>query len=74
MSDSILLKGKHNGSTYQHVLDNDLPYCEYLLTLKFVTKEFKPFIEWLNDNIQKALNAKRDIEIERLNKLLTKPN
>ena len=43
--------GKYSGQQFEDILERDLPYCEFMLSLKFVKKENKDLVEWLKINV-----------------------
>jgi Trm5-related predicted tRNA methylase len=53
-STTVLLKGKYIGLTYKEILDKDINYCLFILSLRFVSNELKEFKEWLSLNIEEA--------------------
>lgn len=59
----IQLVGKYQGIPFEDILKKDLPYCEFMLNLKFVKKENQPLVDWLKEHI----DARR--EIDRLEKI-----
>lgn len=46
-----LIKGKYINENFEDVLQKDLPYCEYILSMKYVSKEFAEFKDWLQHHI-----------------------
>ena len=45
--------GKYAGHEFEDILQKDLPYCEFMLSLRFVKKENRDFVEWLKLNVQR---------------------
>lgn len=60
------LTGKYTGLEFEDILEKDLPYCEFMLSLHFVKKENEPFIDFLQANIDAARLKKRVAAIARL--------
>lgn len=60
------LTGKYSGLEFEDILEKDLPYCEFMLSLKFVKAENEAFIEFLQANIDSARLKKRVAAIARL--------
>lgn len=58
--------GKYSGYKYEDILQKDLPYCEFMLSLKYVKKENSEFVEWLKLNIQRKRDSVRDQRIAQL--------
>lgn len=60
--------GRYMNHTFVETLDKDLPYCEFILSMKHVSKNFLPFQEWLKTNIQSKRNAEIESKIAKLSK------
>lgn len=71
MSSTILLKGKYSGSSFQDIIDKDLNYCKFIESLKFASKEFKEFQDWLVLALPIAIEKHIAKELERIHKQLT---
>ena len=48
---TVLNHGKYAGFTFEEIIRQDLPYCQFMLTLKFVKPHFKEFIDFLKVNV-----------------------
>lgn len=66
MSD-ILLHGKYSGFTFEEILKKDLPYCNFMKSLKFVKPHFQAFIDFLDINLEKA---NYEVKLEKSRKCL----
>ena len=62
----IQLVGKYQGVPFEDILKKDLPYCEFMLSLKFVKKENQPLVDWLKVNIDAQ---REDVRLEKISKL-----
>lgn len=66
--DTVMLRGKYLGFTFEEVMERDLPYCEFIYSLKFVKEDFKDFQNWLKIHIKDARKKKLDGTMERIQK------
>ena len=58
--------GKYSGLQFEDILQRDLPYCEFMLSLKYVKKENSDFVEWLKLNIQRKRDSVRQERISQI--------
>lgn len=65
---NILLQGKYSGYTFEDVLAKDLPYCNFMKTLKFVKPYYKDFIDFLELNLEKANNEEKLRKVAKIMK------
>lgn len=70
-STTILLKGKYLGSTFQDILEKDLNYCKFIVSLKFPSKDIKEFQDWLKVNIDEAIAKYVEHELAKMAKRLS---
>lgn len=68
MTNTILLHGKHAGHTFTEILAKDLPYCEFMLSLKFVKPHFVDFVEFLKGNVPRAIQEAKLRQVNRIMK------
>jgi len=58
--------GKYAGYEFEDILQMDLPYCEFMLSLKFVKKENQKLIDFLKENIEQRRRQAHDEAVQRL--------
>jgi len=58
-----LTHGKYLNHTFEEVLSKDLPYCQFMASLKFVKPHFKEFVDFLKVNLPIAEEAERQRKI-----------
>lgn len=58
--------GKHNGLTYQQLLDKDINYCLWLASLRYTNDFNKPVIDWLKAGaLETKLNTIKNEKIAK---------
>lgn len=65
----ILLVGKYAGFSFSEILKKDLPYCQFMKSLKFTKPSYQQFIEFLNQNLDTAIEEKK---LESIAKIMKK--
>lgn len=68
MSSNILLKGKHSGSKFEDILEHDFPYCQFIVSLKHISKDFQEFRDFLDANLVVKIDKIKQEELARLSK------
>ena len=59
--DILITFGKYKGKTFEFVLNNDLKYCEYVLTLTSNNNNCKDLQEYLKVRIKEVASNKFNI-------------